>query len=405
MLFLGIIGLIRVSCGFATENLTIQIANSHASPKFERKLPPPPTVNAGSYLLIAAGSGKILAENNPHERIPPASLTKMMTMYVISQALNSGQLRLDDEVHISLKAQKAEGSRMFVKAGDKVKVEDLVKGIIIDSGNDASIAMAEHIAGSEETFVSMMNAEARQLGMNETHFTDCTGMPDTDHYSTAYDMAILSNALITHFPEYYPWYSEKWFTYNNIKQPNRNRLLWRDETVDGIKTGHTNEAGYCLAASADKDNMRLIAIIMNAPTEAVRADAAQQLLTYGFRFFKTYQLFQPSDTVSQPRVWKGDMKTIPLKVDHDVIVTVPIGQYDKLKLKTQLPQPLVAPINAGEKVGTLTISLDNDTLATVDLIARETVSKGDFFSRIADSISMSLHSNDDDDNDDDENNA
>lgn len=398
--------LLGLSCVFCTtitwasNSSSINVTKPHAAPKLQRKTPPPPSVNAGSYILIAAGSGKILAENNAHERIPPASLTKMMTMYVVSQALKSGQLTLDDEVHISRKANQAEGSRMFIKAGSKVPVKDLVLGIIIDSGNDASIAMAEHMAGSEETFVSMMNAEAARLGMKETHFTDCTGMPDDDHYSTAYDMAILSNALITHFPEFYPWYSQKWFTYNNIKQPNRNRLLWRDDAVDGIKTGHTSEAGYCLAASANKDNMRLISIVMNSPSESIRAEATQQLLTYGFRFFKTHHLFAPNDTVSQPRIWKGDAKTLPLGVTKELTITVPSGQYDQLKVTTQLPKPLTAPIEKGAKIGTLTVTLDGKQLLTSDLIAKETVAKGGFFSRISDSISMAIHGAADDEDED-----
>ena len=385
---------------WADNDVSIHIAKPHAAPKLQHKTPPPPNVSANSYILIAAGSGKILAELNAHERIPPASLTKMMTMYVISQALKSGQLTLDEEVHISPKAQQAEGSRMFIKAGSKVPVKDLIMGIIVDSGNDASIAMAEHMAGSEETFVSMMNAEAKRLGMKESNFTDCTGMPEHIHYSTAYDMAILSNALITHFPEYYPWYSEKWFTYNNIKQPNRNRLLWRDDAVDGIKTGHTSETGDCLAASASKDNMRLISVIMNSPSESVRAEATQQLLTYGFRFFKTHQLFTPKDTVSQPRIWKGEMKTIPLGVTKDLTITVPAGQYEQLKVTTQLPKPLTAPVTKGQKVGTITVSLNDEELLKSDLVAKESVEKGGFFSRMSDSISMAIHGATDDTDDD-----
>jgi len=386
---------LSLSC-WAKNDLSINITEPNIASSLQRKIPPAPNIDAGSYILIAADSGKIIVEHDSHLRIRPASLTKMMTMYVDSQALQSGQLTLDETVQVSRNAQSAEGSRMFLKAGDTVTVKEIIMGIIVDSGNDASIAIAEHIAGSEETFVNMMNAEAKQLGMNETHFSDCTGMPDPDHYSTAYDMAILSNALITHFPEYYPWYSEKWFTYNNIKQPNRNRLLWRDQYVDGIKTGHTNEAGYCLAASAKKDNMRLISVIMNTPSEAVRAEAAQQLLTYGFRFYKTHYIFKSNDTVNEARIWKGDSKTLPLGVTKDIIITIPNGQYKELKILTELPKPLTAPYKKGETVGTLTIQLGSEQLLQADLIAKESVNKGGFFNRLSDSIHMTIHGATDD---------
>ena len=241
-----------------------------ASPTNNKKLrpvPQAPTINADSYILIAGDTGKVLAEKDAHQKLPPASLTKMMTMYIVSQAIQSGQISLEDEVRVSRKASRAEGSKMFLKEGQLVKIKDLVLGVIVESGNDASIALAEHLAGSEETFSNMMNDEAARLGMKESHFMDCTGMPHDDHYSSAFDMAILSSALVNHFPEFYPWYSQKWFKFNGIKQPNRNRLLWRNEFVDGIKTGHTSEAGYCLAASALKDKMRLFTVIMNSSSE------------------------------------------------------------------------------------------------------------------------------------------
>ncbi len=377
-------------------NFSIELAQPSSIISTQKPVPTPPKVKAESYIVISAESGKILAEENSHERMPPASLTKIMTMYLVSQALKNNQITLDEKVHISRKASRAEGSKMFLREGERVKIKDLILGVIVDSGNDASIALAEHLAGSEDTFVSMMNAEAKHLGMNESHFTDCTGMPDAEHYSTAYDLAILSNALVSHFPEFYPWYSQKWFTFNNIKQPNRNRLLWRDEYVDGIKTGHTNEAGYCLAASAKKDGMRIFTIVMKSPSASARADATQQLMTYAFRFYKTYKLYSTDDTVSQPRVWKGDSKTIPLGVNKNIVLTIPKGQYKSLKISTSLPKPLKAPIEKGKIVGTLTISLGGDTLVETNLIAKETVAKGSLLSRMSDSVSMAISADDDD---------
>ena len=396
--FIGLISILWLPLLIANDHATLQVSKTIPVTQFTHKIPAPPTINASSYILMAGGSRTVLVEHNAHERIPPASLTKIMTMYVISQALKSGQLTLDTEVYVSQKAQQVEGSRMFIKAGDKVKAKDLILGMVVASGNDASIAMAEHIAGSEETFVDIMNTEAKRLGMNETHFVDCIGMPNPNHYSTAYDLAILSHALIFDFPEYYSWYSEKWFTYNNIKQPNRNQLLWRSEYVDGIKTGHTNEAGYCLAASAKKDQTRLISIIINTPSDASRTEGTQKLLTYGFHFFKTHLLFTPKDIVSQPRIWKGNLKTIQLGVPHNMLVTIPVGQYEQLKITTQLPDPIIAPVNKGEKLGTMTVMLNDQVLLKSPLIAKESVSKGSFFSRLSDSISMVIHGATDDDN-------
>ncbi len=396
--FIGLVSILWLPLVAANEHATPEVSKDIPTTQFTYKIPAVPTINSSSYILMASGSRTVLAEQNSHERIPPASLTKIMTMYVISQALKSGQLTLDTEVYVSQKAQQAEGSRMFIKAGDKVKAKDLILGIIVASGNDASIAMAEHIAGSEETFVDIMNTEAKRLGMNNTHFMDCIGMPNPNHYSTAYDLAILSHAVIFDFPEYYPWYSEKWFTYNNIKQPNRNQLLWHSEYVDGIKTGHTHEAGYCLAASAKKDQTRLISIVLNTPSEASRAEATKKLLTYGFHFFKTHRLFTPKDIVSQPRIWKGDVKTIQLGVPHNLLVTIPVGQYEQLKITTQLPNRIIAPINKGAKIGTMTVMLNHQLLLKAPLIAKESVGKGSFFSRLSDSISMIIHGATDDDN-------
>jgi serine-type D-Ala-D-Ala carboxypeptidase (penicillin-binding protein 5/6) len=350
--------------------------------------PPAPTVDAKGFVLLDSGTGKILAQKEPNTRMAPASLTKIMTLYVISQALNNRQIGLDDEVLISAKAQGVSGSRMFVKAGSRVKVRDLIQGIIVASGNDACIAMSEHIAGSEETIVDLMNQQAKQLGMNNTHFTDCTGMPDPNHYSTPLDIAVLSRALITHFPQYYPWYSQKWFTYNNIKQPNRNRLLWRFEYADGIKTGHTEEAGFCLAASAQKDKMRLVSVIMGAPSDSTRADGAQRLLTYGFRFFQARKLYNGGMAISKPRVWKGEMTTVPVGLKQDLSLLVPTGQANRIKAVANLHKPLIAPIAKGDNLGTLDVTLGDQLLIQAPLIALEAMPAGNTWQRVRDTISL-----------------
>lgn len=330
----------------------------------------------------------------------PASLTKMMTLYIISSALKNEQIHLDDEVRISKKAWLMSGSKMFVRAGDDVKASDLLQGIIVQSGNDASVAMAEHIAGSEEGFVELMNQEAARLGMNDTHFMDCTGMPNEDHYSTPYDLAILSRALITDFPEYYPWYKQQWFTFNNIKQSNRNLLLWRYKYADGIKTGHTDSAGYCLAASAVKDDMRLIAIVMGAPNEDARSEGTQRLFDYGFRFYKTYKIYGAADQITQSRVWKGEQKQVGVTIANDIYITIPQGQYSQLKISSIIQQPVVAPINKLQKLGVLKITLNNEVLLEEPLLAITAVQASGLWNRFSDSVSLSVHHfmNEDDDN-------
>lgn len=354
-------------------------------------VPKPPMLNSEAYVLISNGSGKIIAQKNAQKRMAPASLTKMLTLYIASEALKNGQIRLEDKVRVSHRAWAMQGSKMFLKEGQLVSVEDLIQGIIVDSGNDACITMAEHLAGSEKEFVKLMNEEAQRLGMKDSHFTDCTGMPNKDHYSTAMDLAILANALIENFPEYYHWYSQKWFTFNGIKQPNRNRLLWRYKYADGIKTGHTKEAGYCLAASAEKDKMRLVAVVMGAPTDNIRADATQRLLSYGFRFFKTYKIYGAGKTISQPRVWKGTLNHIAIGIDHDLIITIPYGQYNQLKVTTTVNDPMTAPIHKGENVGTLKITLAGKLIAESPLVALQEVSQGGMWTRFSDSVSMSIH--------------
>jgi D-alanyl-D-alanine carboxypeptidase (penicillin-binding protein 5/6) len=350
--------------------------------------PAPPTLNAKAYILIDADSGKILAEKSSDEKLPPASLTKMMTLYVISNALHTSQIHLDDSVRISEVAWRTGGSRMFVKEGQQVSVEDLLKGIIVDSGNDACVAMAEHVGGSESTFSELMNQQAKNLGMNNSHFTDSTGLPDPNHYTSAKDLAILGRALINNFPQYYHWYKQKWFSYNGIRQPNRNRLLWRDNQVDGIKTGHTNEAGFCLVSSAKRDNMRLIAVILGAPTETSRADDSERLLNYGFRFFETHKLYKAGSPITELQLYKGKSSKFSVGLKDNQFVTIPTGQYQRLSITTTAPNNLEAPIIKGDRVGELVVHFDNNIVTTQPLYALESVQKGGLYTRMKDSIRL-----------------
>ncbi|MBX3709602.1 MAG: D-alanyl-D-alanine carboxypeptidase [Gammaproteobacteria bacterium] len=353
--------------------------------------PGAPNTQGTGFILMDATSGKILAEKNSNERVPPASLTKLMSLYIISDAIKNGQVKLDDKVHISVKAWKTEGSRMFVKAGDEVSVSDLLQGIIVASGNDAAVAMAEHIAGTEEAFTAMMNQQAKLLGMNNSHFTDSTGLPDPDHYSTAHDLAILTQAYIKNFPEEYSHYSEKWFAYNGIKQPNRNRLLWRYQYADGLKTGHTNEAGYCLVASAKKDGMRLISVVLGEPNDAARTEDSIRLLNYGFRFFETRKLYAAKTPVLHSRVWQGENIETPLGVQDDMYVTVPTGQYKKLVASLTITHPLKAPIIKGQPYGTVNIILNDQVVAKKSLIALENNPRGNLWRRASDTIRYNLN--------------
>lgn len=363
----------------------VLVSSAHA------RTPAPPQIDAKAYILVDFHSRQVLASKNEHERIDPASLTKMMTMYVIDQELKNGNIKMEDKVHVSQKAWKAQGSRMFIEVGSEVSVEELVRGIVIASGNDASIAMAEFIAGTEDAFVSLMNHQAKELGMENTHFVNSTGLPHADHYTTAYDLSLLSNALIKDFPETYSWHSEKWFSYEGIKQPNRNRLLWRETFVDGIKTGHSSSAGYCLAASGKQDDMRLISIIVGADSDSSRTDYSQRLLRYGFRFFETHKLFSAESPIKEPRVWMGDKDKLALGLNEDVYITVPQGTYENLQAAVTLDQKLQAPITQGELRGLLTVKLDDQVLLEKPLVALQTIDKGKLWSRISDYLSLKIH--------------
>lgn len=372
----------------AIANPVIPIVTQPQQPSFT---PSAPNIDATGYIVLDATSGKVLAQKNSDERMAPASLTKLMSMYIISGALKNGQIHMDDKVRISTKAWKTEGSRMFVKAGDEVPVKELLQGIIVASGNDATVALAEYIAGTEEAFVALMNQQAQALGMKNSHFVDSTGLPNPDHYSTAHDLAILTKAYIKNFPEDYSFYSEKWFTYNGIRQPNRNRLLWRYQYADGLKTGHTTEAGYCLVASAKKDGMRLISVVLGEPNDQSRTEDSMRLLTYGFRFFETHKLYNASSPVVQARVWQGEKSETPLGITEDLYVTVPTGQYKRLQANLELNNPLKAPIIKGQRYGSLNIMLGNQVIATQPLIAMDNNSQGGLWRRATDTVKFNLN--------------
>jgi len=349
-------------------------------------IPAPPKLAAKSYILIDADSGRVLVEHDADKRLPPASLTKMMTAYLVESEIAKGNISPEDKVRISVKAWKAPGSRMFIKEGDFVTISDLLKGIIIQSGNDASIAVAEHIGGSEAAFADLMTQHAQAMGMKDTQYMNATGLPMDGHYSTARDLSILANRIIKDYPEQYNIYSQQYFTYNNIRQPNRNRLLWRDKSVDGLKTGHTDEAGYCLVASAKRGGMRLISVVMGTNSEESRARESQKLLAYGFRYFETLKPYSAGDILNEPRVWGGQKPDVTLGIRHDMNITIPRGQAKRLTAKLNVNKVIQAPVTEGQAMGVLQISLDDEILAERPLVALEPVEEGGFFKRLWDSI-------------------
>ncbi len=351
-------------------------------------IPTPPPVSAKAYLLIDADSGYVIAQQNADQRLAPASLTKLMTMYVASGALKSGRIHLSDPVMISDNAWRTGGSRMFVQVGTQVPVKDLVNGIIVASGNDACVAMAELIAGNEASFVDLMNKTANELGMKGTHYADATGLPNPQNYTTPYDLAILSRSIINHYPEDYKWYSQKWMLYNNIRQPNRNLLLWRDDTVDGLKTGHTDDAGYCLVASAKRQQMRLIAIIMGDTSSHQRATDAEALLNYGFHFYETHKLYAKEESRADPRIWFGKYKKTSLGLGDDLFVTIPMGQYKQLQATMIVDPNLHAPIVKGQAYGTVQVNLGNQVVASQPLVALTDNPTAGPISRLIDHVSM-----------------
>jgi len=347
-------------------------------------VPAPPQFDASSYVLMDFGSGAILAEHNPNLRIEPASITKIMTAYIIYQSLAAGDITLTDHVEISEYAWRSIGSRMFVEVGNKIILEDLLLGLIIQSGNDASIALAEHVAGTEQAFADIMNAQAKRIGMKDTNFVNATGLPDSDHYTTAYDVALLSHAMISEYPEEYKTYAQKEYTFNDIKQFNRNRLLWKDSSVDGIKTGHTEAAGYCLAASAVKNDMRLISVVMGTASDKARTVNSQALLNYGFRYYESHKLYSAGDALREQRMWKGENKLIKLGLDKDLYVTIPRGKYDQLKASMQVDNMIVAPVEEGDQLGVVKVSLKGEDYLEAPLVALQSNPKGGLWRRIVD---------------------
>jgi len=352
--------------------------------------PVPPSLNVNGYYLQDAYSGQVLASLNADQRMQPASLTKLMTLYITFEALQAGRIHMDDMVSISQNAWGTGGSRMFLKPGDRVPVSELINGVIIDSGNDACVALAEFVGSNEGSFVGLMNEQAQLLGMKNTHYMDCTGLPDPQHYTTPHDMAILTRALILNFPQYYPLFSQKTYTYNNITQPNRNRLLWRDPSVDGLKTGHTDEAGYCLIASAQRNGMRLISVLIGAPSDALRAEYSEDLLNYGYRFYETHKIYSANVPIEQAPVYYGKVNTVPVGVSSDFYVTVPNGQYQKVKMGLQLNVPLKAPITQDEKIGSIVATVDGKAIANTDAVALQAIDKGGIFTRLYDRMKLAM---------------
>lgn len=346
------------------------------------------SISAKSYMLSDYQSGQVLASQNAHERVEPASLTKLMTAYIVFSALKQNRIQLDQVVPVSNRAWRMIGSRMFIEPNKEVTVDQLLRGMIVQSGNDACIALAEVIAGSEEIFVQMMNQEAQRLGMKNTHFMNTTGLPDPNHYTSAHDLTLLAAAIIRDFPEFYPLYSLKEYTYNEITQPNRNRLLWLDPHVDGMKTGWTKTAGYCLITSAKRDKRRLISVIMGTKSASERSKESQRLLNYGFQFYDTVHLYKKGEVLTSIELWKGAQDEFKAGFNADVFFTIPKGQADNLKATMEYKQPLIAPVSSGQEVGSVKFTLNGKLVETYPLVALEDVGEGGFIGRAWDSLML-----------------
>ena len=351
-------------------------------------IPDPPSVDARGYLLIEQSSGQILASKNADEPLEPASLTKLMTAYVLFHELASGKGQLSDMVTVSEKAWRTQGSRMFIEVGKQVSVEDLMQGMIVQSGNDASVALAEHVGGSETTFAAMMNEYASRLGMTKTQFNNATGLPTENHITTATDIGKLARAIIAEFPQYYGWYSQKSFRYNGISQNNRNALLWRLDWVDGLKTGMTDAAGYCLVSSGEQRGMRLVSVIMGSSSSKSRANASQALLGYGFRFYERHQLFEQDTPITKARVWKGEFEQVELGLSKPLSAVVPTGRRELLSAEMDLNDNIMAPVSTSQELGQVRIMLDGEVIAREPLHALRDVPEGGFFSRMLDEIQL-----------------
>lgn len=364
--------------------------HANATTLKEPSILPIPKLAAKAYILIDYNSGKVLAEKNAHLRLAPASLTKIMTAYIVSKNLTSNNLSLAQKTQVSTKAWKMHGSRMFIEQGKWVTVNDLLHGLIIQSGNDATVALAEMIAGNESGMVDLMNQETKQLELNNTHFANSTGLPHNNHYSTASDLAILTQHIIHDFPKEYPIYAKKWFSYNNIKQANRNKLLWHDASIDGVKTGMTDKAGYCLIASARRDNMRLIAVVLGAKSNNTRAQQAAQLLNYGYNNFKTKLISTQNAPLKKIEVWMGKKNNLTIGLNQDWYITLPKAQLAQLQAEITIKKPLMAPISQNTIIGHLNLKIKDKLFASKPIVSLETIDKANFFSRTFDYLKYKL---------------
>ena len=375
-------------------SLTLTLAVASAHPTLAQPLiPAPPGLTAQAWLLMDSKTGEILTEHNADEILPSASLTKMMTAYIASEEVATGRIDEQDPVRVSVNAwekggAKSGGSTMFLPPNEDATVIDLLRGIIIQSGNDAAIALAEHIAGDESAFADIMNQQATILGMTNTNFVNSTGLPDPSHITTARDLALLAAAAIENHPEHYAIYSEKEFEYNGITQPNRNQLLWRDASIDGLKTGHTEEAGYCLVASGMRNGMRLVSVVLGARSIQARATESQKLLSWGFRYYKTHRLYDAEDVLATERVWKGQQNSVELGIAEEIFLTIPRGAEDLLEASLSIESVLQAPLDAGQQVGSLSIHYEGEQIVDVPLVVKNQVAPAGFFSRLWDGIKL-----------------
>lgn len=374
-------------CAFAGATL-LQMGAAQAAPNAQMVVPAPPAVAAAAYLVQDYESGQILVQQNIDARVEPASLTKMMTVYVVESEMAAGKVRPDDMVRISEKAWRMEGSKMFVEINREVSVQDLMRGVIIQSGNDASVALAEHVAGSEEVFAAMMNEHARRLGMRATSFSNSTGLPDPNHYTTARDLAVLGIALIRDYPAGYKLHAEKEFVFNGITQRNRNDLLWTDSSIDGIKTGHTESAGYCLVASGVREGMRLVSVVMGSAGSDARASATTSLMNYAFRFYQTHTIAAGQQPLAQGKVWKGASDVISAGLLEDLRLTIPRGSQSQLERMPVLDTRIVAPVEKHAAIGRFTVRLNGRELVSRPLVALDAVAPAGFFGRVADEVRL-----------------
>ena len=366
----------------------LSIALFHAAIAAPRMIPAPPQLATEGHILLDAATGTVIVEENAEMRLPPASLTKIMTSYIIASEVEQGRISLEDLVPISVKAWKMEGSRMFIREGTQVKVSDLIRGIVIQSGNDASVAMAEFIAGDEQAFADIMNQVAKKLGMTRTHFKNATGLPDEDHYTTAKDLSLLARALIRDYPAHYKIYKEKYFSYNDIRQANRNSLLWRDDAIDGMKTGHTDAAGFCLVASAEKAGMRLVSVVMGATSERARSTESQKLINYGFRYFESVKLYEGFESLRRVKVWGGLHESLDVGIEAPAQLTIPSGARAALSAEVTLDPVIKAPVSQGQTLGLLRISLEGETLLERPVVALNAVDEAGFVSSLIDEASL-----------------